>query len=951
MNNINNQYYQSFTQTLSSICNSSRSPALSCICLNIRSLRKNFNSLLVATKDLLGKVDFILLVETNITDSESKLYGIPGYNFEFINRNKKQGGGIGVYIRQNIAYDVHIPRVDTFESIIINVKHNTIDLSILCMYRPPGLTSGIIFRDDLSEVINNKCHSSLFVLGDANLDLFSNKTETTLYLDMLSTIGLISCNSTLPTRVDLTRGTSTNIDHVLARAKKGKISTGVINCNISDHYALFLSYESEKYRSDNYKKRILLINEGKVFKSIQSTNWNECCLQIQNNDTYTTFQNKFQQIYKNSLYLKKIEKARNPVPWITNELLNYCNERDKLYKIWKRKPSLKSRENFRQLRNKVNKILYAAKSRYYREKFLECANDIHKTWKVINELTGKPSRNADDAILKNFKGEPKSIADNFGQSFSTNVSKILHKCSIKFANISTTHQKNSMFLEKASEIEIFNILNNFKINKSAGIDDIRAKDLKMNASIFAPVITKIVNEIIEKQQLPDTLKIALIKPIHKSSSKSVYDNYRPISILPSTEKIFEQVLYKRLYEYVEKNNIISNNQYGFRAGWSINKLLGNFANCLNENKSKAMHSLVLFIDFSKAFDTLSHHKILSKLHDIGVRGCCYNLFKNYLHERYYQVKIGNSFSEKFNSKTGVPQGSKLGPLLYIIYANGLLKVLENYKVFAYADDTAVIIAHKDPKKAEEEMQNVLNAITEWCHDNDLIINANKTKLMHFQPHNPKPVLINIMHKPLICSSSSPNTKIEVVKTLKYLGIIIDDRLKWSPHVEYVRKKLRSAMYAFYQLQNICNRRTLKQIYHAIAESHLRFGITAWGSASCCKRLYKIQEKLAKHLINKKEAGTNEVLNVDNIYKYTMVMTYGNRREFRVEIDHIHNTRNKTNGKFKIRRYFNNFGKYTLPSIIPKLLNELPSSILKTVTKWQRKNMLKNFYMSTQQLQP
>ena len=214
---------------------------------------------------------------------------------------------------------------------------------------------------------------------------------------------------------------------------------------------------------------------------------------------------------------------------------------------------------------------------------------------------------------------------------------------------------------------------------------------------------------------------------------------------------------------------------------------------------KKKHCLSLFIDFSKAFDTLSHSKLIETLERNGIRGNCLNWFKSYLRYRSYRVKIEDKLSEKVVSQHGVPQGSKLGPILYLLYANDMINQLKNSTTFAYADDTAVIVSHKNIKTATEIMQDQLNIVGKWCHDNGLVINATKTKIMHIRPPHFKNSNITIkfhdtdcLHKINIINNNHDtcNTLIELVDTYKYLGVYVDHHFKWKTQVENVQKKLR-----------------------------------------------------------------------------------------------------------------------------------------------------------------
>ena len=303
------------------------------------------------------------------------------------------------------------------------------------------------------------------------------------------------------------------------------------------------------------------------------------------------------------------------------------------------------------------------------------------------------------------------------------------------------------------------------------------------------------------------MKTAVVKPVHKSGPKTNYNNYRPISILPSIEKILEEIMVRRLTCFLKKFNLINNNQYGFQRGKNINQLLGHFSSHINNTLEKKQHCLALFIDFSKAFDTISHEKLLSVLERYGIRGVWLQWFADYLKNRTFCVKIGEKQSSHVQLKCGVPQGSKLGPILYLLYANDLLNSLKNSKYFAYADDTAILVTHSNIKSAVNIMQSEFNIVVKWCHDNGLVLNAQKSNIMHIRSiKTPKSEILIKFHD-YSCLHGSPNlenmdncnTFIELCRSIKYLGVIVDDNFTWKEHILNINKKLRKAAYAQHHL--------------------------------------------------------------------------------------------------------------------------------------------------------
>lgn len=548
--------------------------------------------------------------------------------------------------------------------------------------------------------------------------------------------------------------------------------------------------------------------------------------------------------------------------------------------------------------------------------------------------------------------------------------------------------------------------------------------------------------------------------------------------------MLEEILVRRLNSFLQKYKIINPNQFGFQKGKNINKLLGNFANHINTCLGENLHCLALFIDFSKAFDTLSHSNLLVILERNGIRGNALLWFKNYLELRTYRVKIGQALSNEINSYNGVPQGSKLGPILYLIYANEMLNILKNCSTFAYADDTAKVVSGKNINVAIVNMQMQLNEIAKWCHDNGLVINASKTKLMHIKPSHLSYTQINIkfhdyqcLHKTQITQNSDLcTTTIEVVKAYKYLGVYVDENFKWLTHIQHLSKKLRSAAYSLYHLSNCATFDVLRQAYFSLVESYLRHGITAWGSSTYCRSLQQTQNQILKILLRNKNrrqqqpetvypnninmrnnennntqatsnnnvvrsndpsnvannnnhvntnntianiqnlnsstgtANTNtnnvnanadnapnvyahnlpsnnithcnitntilidnnhfqnttsanpnyiaptnnnniasalHILNIKSIYRVTLINEFFNDHRFLIPIDHAYNTRRRAKGRYKVERHKNNFGKYSLPTALPNIFNDLPINLLQTFNTYKRKLMLKKYFIAIQ----
>lgn len=900
--------------------------------------------------------DLIILTETNLKNEENTLFFINNYKAEHVNRKNRRGGGIAVYVKEHLNYHViqEEVRSESFEKLIIRTEFYKKPIIIICIYRPPSITNVNLFCYELERLINMfGKKEEIIIMGDINIDLLKCNCYTQRYLDMLAENGFKNLNFNEPTRVDLTLNTATNIDHVFLRSRQdSEANFKIIQTHASDHFAVFCTFSipaNELGPKESFKQALC---NKKVDSLLQKCNFSDCMEARSPSETYEIFKRKIDNIYSQSVLQKKLTRRRNN-PWINSELIKMCAERDKLYKKWKNKPHDTNKEiEYKKYRNIVNKKIVWARNNFYRSRIDACIGDSKKTWQIVNEILGKRRATVDETILKNFKGRNVvGIPDLFANQFEDSISSTCHVCEYKVYKRSMDWtQPNSLFLQVVSEDEVLATLRKLNVNKGSGIDGIRACDLKNNADVVCKVITKLVNECFEKAEIPDSLKVAIVRPIFKDGLKADVNNYRPIAILPTVEKILENILVSQISEFVDKYGIIDQRQFGFQKGKNINQLLGSFVNCLNYNLSRGIHSLVLYLDFSKAFDTLPHDKLLDALEKYGIRGKCLDLLNSYLSNRSFRVKIGDNLSDPKQARCGVPQGSKLGPLLFTIYSNRFLRIFDRKRVFAYADDTALIVSHVNFSVAVEQMQIQLDEISKWCHDNGLTINAKKTKLMYVRsPHlrSQSGQQLQIYYNNF-CPKVGGNCKelVEVVSKHKYLGVIIDKNLKWSDHILQVQKKLRQTSYFLRHLSYCTPRDLLTRFYYALGESHLRYGITAWGSSTHCRSLQLSQNRLLKILKN--ASVTDNFLNVAGLHRLVMVLQYYENNEYRVKIDHSHETRRKTEGRYKVGCFHNVYGKNTLECLIPRMLNELPVEMLSVKSVHIRKKLIKSHLLKIQQ---
>ena len=331
-------------------------------------------------------------------------------------------------------------------------------------------------------------------------------------------------------------------------------------------------------------------------------------------------------------------------------------------------------------------------------------------------------------------------------------------------------------------------------------------------------------------------------PVLKSGDPKLFSDYRPILLLPSVSKVIERLVYNRLYKFISKHNLLYSKQYGFRRNHSTYMAAISLVDKISQGLDNKLTTAGIFLDLSKAFDTIDHNILMNKLFAYGVRGVAYDWFKSYLHDRCNYVQFNNSSSHYSLCNIGVPQGSILGPLLFMLYINDVYKSSQKFDFILFADDTTVLLQNSNLSDTLGDVTNEFSKVSEWMRSNRLSLNILKTKLVIFDNKTKDTSNANVLlNGQQITASNQAN----------FLGITIDRKLDWKEHISAVSKKIARLNGVINRLKPFLPKNILLTLYNALILPHLSYSLLLWGNthATFLNNLHKIQKRAVRNICN------------------------------------------------------------------------------------------------------
>ena len=791
------------------------------------------------------------------------MVNVVGYTHVGNYRSTKKGGGVSILIKDGISYkrrpDLDIFQEGETESIFIEiVSKSGKNMVIGSMYRPPNtditqFSNNIATITSLAWKTKGKCLLEIIIGMDHNIDLLKGSCHnpTQQFITDLSDIDLLP-TITRPTQI--TNHSATLIDNIYVSNQLHRdFESSIIIHDLSDHLPLLTMLKQTKLLSKEpltFTSRCLNDQELKeVNHRLMRKDWIGLLTGTTCDDKF----NQFSSIINTTLdeiapsrTVKISAKRRYVKPWMTRGLEEASRTKLKLYKKYLQKNSSDDDHlKYKRYRNTYNELKRKLKVNYYQAKCESYKSNSKKLWSLINSTITKIKHKGSiipyitvDGIKKT---RPKDIANSFGDFYARLGSNLANNISSSTTSIDEyiwriPRQLNSIVLRPTSVHEIDKIIRELLNKSSHGHDEISNITLKALRTLIIFPLCHIFNQSLADGMFPEKMKWAEIIALYKGKSMDLTINYRPISLLITTSKVLEKVIYKRVYSFLENNNILFPSQYGFRTKHSCEQAIMEVVGYALQAKNKREECACLYLDLSKAFDTLDHSILLKRLNNYGIRGTANMWFENYLSNRSLVAKVTTSpykmvKSERFDITYGTAQGSCLGLLLFILFVNDIHHLPIYSKLILFADDTTIFNSHTCNKYLQFMLEHDLNLMIDWFNANKLSLNLQKTAAMQFWNNNTSLKL------------QVDNIKIPIVESTKFLGVQIDNQLTWHNHVNHVINKLSINKRLMALGKNLLDRDSLRNIYFAHIHSHLNYGLSIWGSmlsSSSLKELSKLQ---------------------------------------------------------------------------------------------------------------
>ena len=812
------------------------------------------------------ELDILSLNELNLDkEIHSSTLNIPSsYNIIRCDRPNSSRGGCGMLISKKVEYTELLvdSKISNIEAVWI--RHKSSKINICSFYRSANYCSVDNFIDYLNYCMDKFKGKKVIWIGDINIDQNNIKSSQYKKLDMaLKSFNMIQTIQGI-TRVAKKGNTfsQTTIDVIFTNCYSEFVSSHVLEDRIGDHQAIMCELNCsvlkapkfEKVEIRNHSKR----NVKQFIEFLSQSNYQDL-LACEDVEAVTSALTEYvEDAYYSHFPKKTINRHDKFIHKPSDELLSAIDSTKRSYgkfkKCQKKRDEgkcnqcgscnncvncLRAWDEYKVIRNNRNKVAkHCKQSNIINDlKVKSVKNDLKGIWKTIKLASNiNPNVSSEETVSD---GNPEIFNSHFATIGSCIQTQVPQFDNISFSDF-LPHRESGLAFDEFEEVTGDSILAYVKSlpRDKAVFDEIPLFILRQATPCFIEPLTHIVNLSLKNGVIPNICKKARVTPLHKAGDKNDPNNYRPISILPFIGKIIEYFVSQQLTDYMEDNRLFTRHQFGFRKNHSTNYLMFDLLDEIYKSKSKGFKPGIIFLDIKKAFDTVNHDILLKKLAYYGLGGVVLLWFKNFLSERHQCTRFNGSLSSFLLVQSGVPQGSILGPILFSIYINDINYACNLSQPYLFADDGALLFENSC-RKSYINMKIELLTIVKWLSVNKLAFNSDKTEFMIFDTLDQVDQLV------IKCNESC--ITIKECKVTKYLGLMLDSKLNFKLHIDYVKKKVLKRIGAMYRSKTFLPVKYRKMFANALMLPQFDYLDTIYCRASATKlaELDLLYKKVAK----------------------------------------------------------------------------------------------------------
>lgn len=772
--------------------------------------------------------DIICVTEHWLKEEELDMYHLNNYNIvsNFCRKDYLHGGVLIIAHKKHETEDI-TPTIGPSKEIdfeVCGVRVTSTNMVILSIYRSPRGDINIFLQK--MELTLNKIYSmhncKIILMGDFNINFMEVSRSRTLFTQLMSSYNITAVFEA-PSRT--VKNTRTCPDNVLTNNSSRILSRRTFNPHISDHLAQELEWDIDVEIHLQYpqaSRRMTPRSVARLVEMLSATDWTDCENEEQPEICFEEFNRKLLGMLEDTMPFtnRKVQQNRLKINWYTEELRQMRNSLDALFTVAASTRDATANTAYTIYREMYKNKIVQTKKEKISNYIQGMDNKKRAVWQIINQEHQPKKREYQQSVLT-----ATDFNNYFVQVGINGRGRPNEKVALTMLKRKGVDNRNSFYMADINESDVMNIVRTMKIKTSTDCYGMSTKLLKEIMPYIVAPLVPILNSCLRAGVFPKSMKLAEVIPIYKKGDRHDPSNYRPISMLPVLSKILEYWVRSQLVSYINKKNIIGRKQHGFLNNKSTVTAMIQSLDRITEAFEEGKVVEVAYCDLSKAFDSIAHNILLSKLEHYGIRGIPLQLLSSYLQGRKQRVRFEGQLSEWREAVCGIPQGSVLGPLLFLLYIEDLAVNVMSDDICLFADDTSFLNGSGCTEEVRSKTRRALAEADDWFTANSMKLNAEKTKIITY------------------------TTNHHETQSAKFLGVWFQSDLRWDFHISEVCKKLTKATFLIRRLIQISTKESAITAYYATFQSHLQYAILVWGASPRVADILLLQKRTIRLLCN------------------------------------------------------------------------------------------------------